>query len=193
MDEQRRGRGERADREDRWRGWMISAQAGDTGAYEKLLDDLLPYVRRFVRRRLGDAAAREDVVQNVLVATHRARHTYRPERPFGPWLYAVARNAITDHLRARSRRLRREVSVEPSQLPEPAHEPELPEGDALSPELERALAALPPTQREAVLLVQIEGLTVAEAAARAGVSTTALKVRAHRGYRALRARLEESS
>ena len=57
----------------------------------------------------------------------------------------------------------------------------------LSPELERALSSLPAKQREAVELLQIESLSVSEAAQRVGVSAGALKVRAHRGYRALRA------
>ncbi len=62
----------------------------------------------------------------------------------------------------------------------------------LSPELECALRDLPPAQREAVELIHLEGLSVVEAAARAGVSRSALKVRAHRGYRALRAQLGSS-
>jgi RNA polymerase sigma-70 factor (ECF subfamily) len=188
--EEQRGREER---EERWRAWMMAVQAGDAVAYDKLLGELLPHLRGFVSRRLGDWTAREEVVQNVLVAMHRARHTYRAERPFGPWLYAVARNAITDHLRARARRARREVSVEPARLPEPAVVPETPGEAALSPEIELALAALPPAQREAVVLVQLEGLSVAEAAARVGISRGALKVRAHRGYRALRALLGAES
>jgi RNA polymerase sigma-70 factor (ECF subfamily) len=60
----------------------------------------------------------------------------------------------------------------------------------LAPELQDALAALPEKQREAVTLIQIEGLSVAEAALRAGISAGALKVRAHRGYRALRDALQ---
>jgi RNA polymerase sigma-70 factor (ECF subfamily) len=179
----------REEPEARWRRWMVLAQSGDGVAYEKLLQELLPSLRRFVRRRLGDPSAGEDVVQNVLLAIHRARHTYRPERPFAPWLYAVARNAVTDHLRARGRRLGRELSLEPGHTPEPAA-PAASDAGGLSAELEAALAALPPAQREAVVLVQLEGLSVAEAAARAGISRTALKVRAHRGYRALRAKLE---
>ena len=185
MEDRRRRREER---EARWRHWMGLAQSGDAAAYEKLLHELLPGLRRFVRRRLGDPSAAEDVVQNVLLAIHRARHTYRPERPFAPWLYAVARNAVTDHLRARGRRLDREIGLEPERMPEPA--PETRDEAGLTPELEAALAALPPAQREAVVLIQLEGLSVAEAADRVGISRTALKVRAHRGYRALRARLE---
>ncbi len=178
------------EREGRWRRWMVAAQAGDSASYEKLLRELLPYVGRFVRRRVFDPSAVEDVVQNVFVSLHRARHTWRDERPFEPWLHAVARNAVTDHLRRRGRRVGREISLESEGVPEPAQEPVTP--DELSEELARALEGLPAAQRQAVALIHLEGLSVAEAATRAGVTRSALKVRAHRGYRALRRTLEES-
>jgi len=180
-----RGAEERQVREERWRRSMAAAQDGDAKAYEGLLQELLPEIRSQVRRRLPDEAAVEDVVQNTLLAIHRSRHTYRPERPFGPWLRAVARNAFLDHVRARGRRSDREVSLEA--VPEPAGDPEPSFAEArLSPDLERALAELPAAQREAVELIQLRGLSVAEAAVKAGVSVAAVKVRAHRGYRALR-------
>jgi RNA polymerase sigma-70 factor (ECF subfamily) len=176
-------------REDRWRRWMIAAQGGDAACYEKLLLELLPLLRRFVRRRVFDPAMLEDVVQNVFLSMHRARHTYRPERRFSPWLYAIARNAITDHARARGRRRARELALEDPGVPEPSVLPAEPGEDALSAELAEALAELPPGQREAVELIHVQGLSVVEAALQAGISKSALKVRAHRGYRALRERL----
>ncbi len=63
----------RQEREARWRLWMVAAQDGDSAAYEKLLWELLPHVRRFVGRRIFDASALEDVVQNVFLSMHRAR------------------------------------------------------------------------------------------------------------------------
>jgi RNA polymerase sigma-70 factor (ECF subfamily) len=173
------------ERERTWRAWMIAAQAGDAGAYEKLLLELLPHARRQVARRVGNQASREDIVQNVFLSVHRARHTYRAERRFGAWFHAIVRNAVIDWARAHRRRLNRELSLDAEGVPEPTAEP-APANQTLSPELEQALASLPATQREAVELIHLEGLSVAEAAARAGVSRGALKVRAHRGYRALR-------
>lgn len=179
------------EREERWQAWMAAAQDGDASAYERLLHELLPEVRSQVRRRLSDAAAAEDVVQNALLSIHRSRHTYRPERPFGPWMRAVVRNAFLDHARVRARRAERELPLDST--PEPADESEdWLEGQRLSPDLERALASLPPAQREAVELIQLQGLSVAEAAVKVGVSMSALKVRAHRGYRALREKLQGS-
>jgi RNA polymerase sigma-70 factor (ECF subfamily) len=178
----------RDEQERRWRERMIAAQAGDAVEYERLLLELLPAVRAMVRRRIRDHGVIEDVVQNVLLSLHRARHTYRSERPFGPWLRAIARNAVIDWSRRRARRAQREFPLpREDTVPDPA--PAFPEGQTLSPALEQALGELPEAQREAVRLLQVEGLSVAEAALRVGVTPGALKVRAHRGYRALRERL----
>ncbi len=180
-------------RETQWREWMIAAQQGDAARYEKLLRELFPFLRAYVRLRLADPSLTEDAVQSVLISLHRARHTYRAERPFGPWIRAIARNAVVDFARVRTRRRSREVALDAveHQLRAPAEAPG--ERALLSPELMRALESLPAKQREAVELLQVECLSVAEAAERAGCTRTALKVRAHRGYRALRARLEKES
>jgi len=196
-----RGRGRRggprdsaaaAEQEARWRSGMIAAQDGDSVAYQKLLEELLPLMRRSVRARLFDESGVEDVVQNVLLSIHRARHTYRPERPFGPWMRAILRNATIDAMRERKRRGDREVKVEAMELFEDVGAVEKFDFSArqLAPELRRALEELPATQREAVELIQLRGLSVVEAALEAGISPGALKVRAHRGYVALRRRLK---
>ncbi len=177
------------DREARLSEWMRAAQDGDADAYRRLLDAIQPMIRRIVRAKIHDEAAAEDVVQNALLSIHRGRRTYRPERPFGPWMRAIARNSIVDHFRERKRKGDREVELVQDEWAD-EHE-ESAEGDTrLASELVAALDTLPDAQREAVTLIQIEGLTVAEAALRAGVSAGALKVRAHRGYRSLAKVLE---
>ena len=65
----------RDEQDHRRRRWMSDAQAGDATAYEVLLRDLLPLVRHQVARRVGVASEREDIVQNILISLHRARHT----------------------------------------------------------------------------------------------------------------------
>jgi RNA polymerase sigma-70 factor (ECF subfamily) len=164
---------------------MADAQRGDAEAYRRVLEELLPFVRGVVRARLADAAAAEDVTQEVLLSIHTARHTYRPERPLAPWVRAIARNAVVDHLRRRGRA--REVPLDEGAEPVAGEESAPDRADArLSPGLVRALAGLPEAQREAVWLLKVEELSVAEAAARTGTTPGALKLRAHRGYRALR-------
>ena len=176
--------------EGRWGVMMAAAQAGDGAQYHKLLDEVLPVLRGIVHARMRDHGAAEDVVQNTLLSIHRARHTYRPERPFGPWMRAIARNAMIDSFRSTGRRREREVGVEAIELLASGETEPLGESGELSPVLREAMANLPQNQRDAVELIQLRGLSVAEAAARVGVSAGALKVRAHRGYRALRKALE---
>ncbi len=180
---------------------MAAAQRGDRAAYELLLTSLLPPLRAFVRRRGVEAGEVEDVVQEILLSIHRGRHTWRADRPFDPWLWAIARNASTDALRRQARERSRRVPaprsvnggftpVEALAADEPSSDPEaLLMAAKLTPRLAEALARLPASQRQAVELLYVEQLSVVEAATRAGVSTVALKVRAHRGSRALRAAL----
>ncbi len=180
---------------------MAAAQNGDAAAYGSLLTSLLPVLRAFVRRRgLGESEV-EDAVQEILLLIHRARHTWRADRPFDPWMWAIARNASTDALRRQTReRSRRASTPDRSGSQRDALETLAARGRSsdpeqqltaqeLTPTLVLALARLPAAQRQAVELLYLEQLSVAEAAARAGVSRSALKVRAHRGSRALRAAL----
>ena len=176
--------------EERLRAWMIAAQDGDTAAYELLLQEILPGIRHLVALVVREPAAEEDVVQNVLLSLHRARRTYLPHRPFGPWLRSVTRNAARDALRARARRLRREVAWSSELLERLPAEPARASPEELSPLLREALATLPPAQREAVELLHLQDLSIAEAASRTGTTPGALKLRAHRAMRSLRGWLE---
>ncbi len=164
-----------------WGEWMRAAQAGDEEAYRLLLQAIQPVVYRYLRRRLSSDAAAEDVSQEVLLTIHRVRHTYEPLRPFEPWMYSIAKSRLIDHLRKEKRLRNWQVSVD--FLPEkPAEQPFGPGSDRL----QEALEALPESQREAFTLLKIDGLTTEEAAERVGVSVSALKVRAHRAYKALK-------
>ena len=158
---------------------MARAQKGDRTAYAALLDDVFALLTSLLRKRLADPQEIEDVRQETLIALHRARHSYEPSRPFEPWLSAIARHILADHARRRLR-ASREVLV--------AVPPETATADDGTAELRfaQALARLPRAQREAFELIQLEGLSVETAAARASTSTAALKVRAHRAYKTLR-------
>ncbi len=170
---------------------MVSAQDGDRQDYEDLLTRVAALVRVFVRRRVGDIAWADDVVQECLVALHRARHTYDPARPFAPWLYAIAQNRLVDALRAQRRLLFREIQPDGLRAEPGRHADQ--ERDALRRDLRRWVAGLPDNQRQVIELLKFEELSVREVAAKLGMSESNVKVTAHRGYRALRRRIEESS
>ena len=168
--------------------WMAAAQRGDHDAYRDLLEAVQPMILGYLRKRIESEAAAEDVTQDVLLTMHRVRHTYDPGRPFEPWLFAIARSRLIDHLRRRRRVSAMEVLTDT--LPEFAATASAETaGDAAFEVLDR----LPATQREAFAMLKLEGLTTEEAARRAGVSVSALKVRAHRAYKALRKALAAQS
>jgi RNA polymerase sigma factor (sigma-70 family) len=151
---------------------MRRMQRGDPDACRALLDDIGASLTRFLRRRIADPNELEDVYQEVLMAVFEARHTYQPNRPFEPWLFAIARNVTADSLRRRWSRAKWEELV--------ADAPEQPADDSslTAPDLVDVLAQIPADQREAFELLKVDGLPVAAAAEQAGVSVAALKVRA---------------
>ena len=167
---------------------MVAAQSGDRQSYEVLLTRAAGLAQAFIRRRAGDVVWCDDVVQETLLAVHRARHTYDPARPFAPWLYAIIQNRFIDAIRAQRRRVLRELTTDsaPDAVERPAQE-----RDAVLRDVRRAVSALPDNQRRVIELLKFEDLSVREVAARLGMSETNVKVTAHRGYRALRRQIEE--
>src|SRR5689334_15729586 len=89
---------------------MRLAQAGDQAAYASLLVLLAATARKFARARLGAVPWIDDVVQETLLAVHRARQTYDPARPFAPWFYAVASSRLIDVIRRERRVMSRELA-----------------------------------------------------------------------------------
>jgi RNA polymerase sigma-70 factor (ECF subfamily) len=175
---------------------MRAAQDGDGAAYLRLLTDVAPVLRRTVQRQrwFSQPADVEDLVQEILISLHTARATYDPERPFLPWLLAIARNRMVDALRRQGRRAANEVSV--AEYPETSFEQTAnkTDGGYGDPEaLRRAIGQLPPGQRRAVELLKLQEMSLKEASARSGMSVGALKVAVHRGMIALRKALNNGS
>jgi len=159
---------------------MARMQDGDGDSCRALLDDIGPMLTNFLRRRIADRNALEDVYQETLMAFFQARHTYDPSRPLEPWLFAIARNVASDH----ARHFWTRASFE--QLTDKMPERLADEEPRSEPSLEDAMAKLPEQQRQAFSMLKLEGLSIEQAAGRAGVSAGALRVRAHRAYKALR-------
>lgn len=159
---------------------MKRLQEGDADACRALLDDIGPAVMQFIRKRVADPNELEDVYQEVFMALYEARRTYEPQRPLEPWLFAIARNVAADHARRHWSRASWEELT--GDLPEHPQNPEL----TPEPNLAESLVRLPAAQREAFSMLKLDGMSLEAAAARAGVSVGALKVRAHRAYRNLK-------
>jgi RNA polymerase sigma-70 factor (ECF subfamily) len=164
---------------------MQASLGGDAVAHGALLRALLPVLRGFFRRRLvGRDDIVEDLVQEVLIAVHEKRATYDVSRPFGGWMFAIARYKMIDHLR---RRGNREIPLEA--LDDLVSGPDEHGASDARRDLDALLATLSPKQADAIRATQLEGLSVAEAAQRQRISVADIKVSVHRGLKALAARI----
>jgi RNA polymerase sigma factor (sigma-70 family) len=184
---------ERRDSDQRWSMLMTAAQAGNRLAYDRLLREIVPYIRAIVARHHRGAEI-EEVVQEVLLAVHRARQTYDPARPFRPWLAAIARRRSIDALRRAGRWRPYEIAADVAgpvfaAYPDPAAI-RRDEAASAAERLGAAVIALPGPQREAIELLKLQELTLNEAARLTGRSIAALKVNTHRAIKALRRHLD---
>jgi len=175
---------------DELREWMKRYQDGDETAFNALYRALASRLYGFLIRMTRDRVTADDLLQEVFFHMHRARATYRPGSPVLPWAFTIARHAAVSRARSAGRRAKREeVREDLADLPAAAPEP--PAEDPRVDEIRAALDELPEAQREAVLLLKVSGLSVAEVAATTGSTKGAIKLRAHRAYEAIRKRLGE--
>jgi RNA polymerase sigma-70 factor (ECF subfamily) len=177
-----------ADQERQAAGLMVRAQEGDRAAYADLLITLTSAARRYIRGSVGDAPWVDDAVQETLVSVHAARHTYDASRPFAPWFYAIAKRRMIDVLRKERRVGAHEIGgddvpgVVDAAVGRAAASDTAVDVDAIR----AAVRALPDRQREIVTSLKWKDESVRDVSARLGMTETAVKVTAHRGYKTLR-------
>src|SRR5688572_8104156 len=166
---------------------------GDASAFRELYAEVSPRLYGYLLKMARERALAEDLLQLTFLKLHRARTAYvRGADPL-PWIYSIAHRTFLDEARRRKRAVVRvgEGDELPEQQADLRGETDDRRDDPrVDPELVRAaldaLAELPEQQREAVVLTKLDGKSVAEAAEIAGTTVGAMKVRAHRGYEALR-------
>ncbi len=163
---------------------------GDRRAFDEIFRRVAPRVVGMLRAMSGDARLAEDLAQTTFLKVHRARDSYQRGAPLEPWVFAIARRTFIDHKRRQVRspvRLSDDGTI-PELPPEPADGPEGFErlSDEQANALRTRLQSLPEQQREALVLLKVQGLSTAEAAAVTGSTVGAIKLRAHRAYESLR-------
>ncbi len=164
---------------------LVQAQQGRQDAYEKFLLEVSVLLRAHLARRMPEGELVEDVLQETLLTIHRARQSYLPGRPVGPWLYAICEHRMIDFFRRHRRIARREVTA-PERSLEHSDEPQGPVDNHPRWRVLEALATLPGRQRHVIELLKLQELSVKEVAARIGMSESAVKVTAFRGYQTIR-------
>jgi RNA polymerase sigma-70 factor (ECF subfamily) len=163
---------------------MAAYVAGDAQAFREIFQRYAPVLTRMLARKLRAPELANDLVQQTFLQLHRARLDFDPERRFKPWIFTIALNLQREYFRASGRRP--ETSLEPERAAEiPSEERNVARWEA-GRDLALGLARIRPEQREVIELHWFDGLTFVEVGQCLGVSTNAVKVRAHRGYAALR-------
>ena len=157
---------------------MRAALAGDATAYRDLLGQLRPWLLSYFRRRLRGSDG-EDLVQMTLLSLHEKRHTYDPNAPFLPWIAAVARHKLIDHVRRSGRHAHVELDEDLM-----GDEGGLP-AELARRDIEVLLAQLPKDQARVIRLHKVNELSVDEVSASTGKTPSAVKVIVHRGLKKL--------
>ena len=158
-------------------------------AFERDLLTLLPRLRRFARSLARDAADADDLCQLALERALKARAQWQPGTRMDAWMYRIVRNCWIDEVRARRRRAQTFVPEEAGgQAGDEGHKTI--ERTLAIQDVGKAMAALPPEQREVIALVLVEGLAYREAADILDIPMGTLTSRLTRGRQALVRRLE---
>ncbi len=167
---------------------MQRSLSGDQRAYAELLRKTASLLRPFLSKRLSFGNEVDDLMQEILISIHKARHTYDGQRLYKPWAFAIAKFRLQDYLRSHySDQLRHALDLD--ELEESLHEPvtePLMSYESISGEVQK----LPEKQATILRLMHQDGYTAKEVAEKMGMNESAVKVAAHRAYKVLREKLE---
>ena len=165
-----------------WETLLARANAGDGAAFGRFLTAVTPTLRTIIRSRGAALPAdqHEDILQEVLLAIHLKRQTWRADTPVRPWLYALARYKVIDAFRRRGTALHLPLSdFEDSLHDDPAPAP-LSARDA-----ETMLRQIDPRSAALVRAVAIDGQTAESAGRGLGLTAGAARVALHRAMKRL--------
>jgi RNA polymerase sigma-70 factor (ECF subfamily) len=167
---------------------MVAAQTGDRIAYESLLRSCIPLIKRVARRQGVWPDCIDDVVQETLLAIHRARQTYDPRRSFTAWLWTIAQRRAIDGLRRGRRFSAYEVHAPLAyeNYPDSGSDSESTAFAFDRTALLGAVQALPVRQREAVNVLAFQSHSLPHAATAMGRTAGSLRVSWHRAITTLR-------
>ncbi|HEX6831904.1 MAG TPA: RNA polymerase sigma factor [Rudaea sp.] len=175
---------------------MLAYAGGDASAFDRLYARHKGVLYRYVLRHCANAGVADELFQDVWMNVIRVRASYLPAARFGSWLFTLAHNRIVDYWRASGQATvvtldDDDDAVTASALVSPWHDQ--PDARASASEtsarLRAALAALPPLQRDAFLLHQESGLSLAEIGHLTGVGVETVKSRVRYAVARLRAAL----
>jgi RNA polymerase sigma-70 factor (ECF subfamily) len=178
-----------SERDDHYRTLFLQGLMGDQAAYRLLLEGisrlLKAYLMKTMNPRLRSQEQVEDLVQEVLISIHRKRDLYSEDRPFLPWVYAIARYRLIDSLRMDRRRPECVEWVEKFDAEVFVEMPKfLEEEDGAA-----MISCLNLKQQKILRLAKVDELPLDEVAEQMGMTLSAVKVSIHRSLKTIRKKL----
>lgn len=164
---------------------MKLAQNGDNKSYEKILRNILPIIKSFIRKfdykNLLDV---DSIAQESLIAIHKSSHTYNSQRPFTTWALAIAKFKLKDELR----KIYRQKKLTQISFENVEHFlfEEVDFTFKEEPDLDKIIQILKPKQQQIIRYLKIEGNSLQEVANKMNMSVSAVKISAHRSYKILK-------
>lgn len=162
----------------------VAALSRDPDAFEAFYREHLPWVRRFVARRVDDPHTAADLTADIFLAVIDSAAGYRASAGSpAAWLAGIARNTVADHVRRRVREVRAHSRLSGRALLDDQSVDRISDridGERMTRELYRSLGSLPANQRAVVELVAVDGFSLTEAAQVLGISAGNARVRYHR-------------
>lgn len=163
---------------------MALAQQGDQAAYRFVLESAEKLAFRYIAKRLTHTEDIEDILQEMLISIHKARHTYDSSRPFLPWLYAILNFRFQDYLRRHYRK-----AEYPSEHIEQLLQDETPSNEEIMEKrdlLEKYLSHLNEKQRSILTMIYGNGDSAQEVSNSLNISVSDVRVTAHRAIQKLK-------
>jgi RNA polymerase sigma-70 factor (ECF subfamily) len=162
----------------------------DRLTFDRLMLDHLSAAHRFAIRLCGDAAQAEDLVHDALVRAAGAWASFRADASFKTWLFQILVNVFRDRLRRRAAAPRELPEVDLGELDAPLMDPlSTAMGEELGELIARRVSALPPRQREVLVLVAYEGMTPSQAGEVLGISEPSARTSLHHARQRLKRQL----
>ncbi len=176
------GMEDRLQQDDLWETLLARANDGDGAAFARFLQIVTPTLRAVIRRRGGGLPPdlHEDILQEVLLAIHLKRQTWRRDAPVRPWLYALTRYKVVDAFRKRGATVTLPIEEFADVLPEEHASVPLTDRDT-----EVMLGLIDARSAGLVRAVALDGKSAEEAGAPLGLSAGATRVVLHRAMRRL--------
>ena len=162
---------------------------GDRAAFAQLVDRWQTRLINFFYRATGNRADAEDLAQETFIELNRAAPRYQAQGTFNAFIFTLARRRLIDGYRKKSRRPLE--FVDPGEYFMQSQPEEIDRSREIEEAFHRALAALPDNQRNAILMLQQQGLSYDEIAQALDASVSAVKTWIHRARTHLRQELKD--